>query len=522
MPNHRLTLTTGVAVAVLIAAGVLVAGPINPPAGPVAETNTLRLEADARLPVNAETAPGDAAAVFRITSQGSYYLTGDVSGVSAGQSGVVIEASNVTLDLNGYTLTGVDNSGDGIRIAEGVVGVVVRNGFVREWWGDGLSVGANSGAVLVEGMSAISNRGNGFVSASVATFRNCRAVVNLDSGFRLINDGLVEDSEARGNSQDGFVGWGTYRSCQAFDHPGRGFSVPFGLVERCRAAANNTGFELGTILSPTIPSRVHVIDSVSERSANTCFLTRGEATLEGCSSHNSLSNGFQLFDDGARLIDCVAIRPAFNGITVNGVSVIDGSSVHYPGNNGIWVLTSSEGASISAARVVGAGAAAYRLDGRAVTLRDSVAASPATSGILVGQTATIERCTVSLPGQSGVLIQPTSEGAVITDSVVMEPAIRGFDLQGQYMTVKGCRAIRGVVGFQLPEGAGGTIQNCEASGFSAVGFDILGSSVFTGNVARGAVDGFVVVSNGLVGPTFVAGQALDNASPHANFEIFDP
>ncbi|HZW06443.1 MAG TPA: hypothetical protein VFF65_04910, partial [Phycisphaerales bacterium] len=53
------------------------AGPIDPPAGPVAPTGRTLAEVEPRTPIGPVTTPGDADAVFKITQPGSYYLAGN-------------------------------------------------------------------------------------------------------------------------------------------------------------------------------------------------------------------------------------------------------------------------------------------------------------------------------------------------------------------------------------------------------------------------------------------------------------
>ncbi|RYD61625.1 MAG: hypothetical protein EOP83_16585 [Verrucomicrobiaceae bacterium] len=87
---------------------------------------------EARIPLNATTAPGNANGVHVIATPGSYYLTGDVQGV-ASKDAIIIEASNVTLDLNGYSLKGVASSLNGIAISRSnaaLTGITIRNGFI--------------------------------------------------------------------------------------------------------------------------------------------------------------------------------------------------------------------------------------------------------------------------------------------------------------------------------------------------------------------------------------------------------
>src|SRR5690606_18106937 len=101
--------TTTAAFLLTILAGAAVAGPLNPPAGPVAPTHKTLTEVEPRTPINAANTPGDADSVYRIFQPGSYYLTGNIVG-QAGKRGIEIASSNVTLDLNGFALQGVPGS----------------------------------------------------------------------------------------------------------------------------------------------------------------------------------------------------------------------------------------------------------------------------------------------------------------------------------------------------------------------------------------------------------------------------
>ena len=79
------------------------AGDLSPPAGPVAPTHKTLTDMEPRVAINATNTPGDADSVFKITTQGSYYLTGNVL---AGVNRIAIEiaAGGVEVDLNGFSI----------------------------------------------------------------------------------------------------------------------------------------------------------------------------------------------------------------------------------------------------------------------------------------------------------------------------------------------------------------------------------------------------------------------------------
>lgn len=120
---------------VLVAAAVATvlwvsAGDLNPPSGTIQPTNRVQLnEQVISLP-------------YTITQSGSYVLTSNLTG-SSGSDGIIIDADDVTLDLNGFALQGVAGSLDGIRVAGTYRNTTIRNGTISGWDGDG--VDASSG-----------------------------------------------------------------------------------------------------------------------------------------------------------------------------------------------------------------------------------------------------------------------------------------------------------------------------------------------------------------------------------------
>ncbi len=81
---------------------------------------------------------------YILIQSGSYYLTTNITGV-ASKNGINIQADNVRLDLNGFTLYGgVTNSQAGITVTGPHVGLVIRNGTVSGWGSGGITAASAS------------------------------------------------------------------------------------------------------------------------------------------------------------------------------------------------------------------------------------------------------------------------------------------------------------------------------------------------------------------------------------------
>ena len=97
-------------------------GPLTPPGAPAPTMKSLE-QIEARKPISS--------APFTISQSGSYYLTASVT-VSSGTA-ITITASNVTLDLNGFTISSTDASttGYGILLDNGPRNITIANGFIQ-------------------------------------------------------------------------------------------------------------------------------------------------------------------------------------------------------------------------------------------------------------------------------------------------------------------------------------------------------------------------------------------------------
>ncbi len=261
---HRNTIISFAAVTIF-ATAALIAGPLNPPAGPVTSTYKTLTEVEPRIAINATNTPGDADSLFKITQPGSYYLIGNITGV-VGKHGVEIAASGVTLDLNGFDLVGVPAMGafDGVNVTVGsLTNITVINGSVRDWGGDGVDLrtgnatncridgvlaSGNAGngirtgpSCMISNCSASTSGSNGFSTGSGCAVSNCLATSNTGFGIITSNGCTVSNCSATSNTATGIVTdiGCTITNCSAYLNTGRGISVTSGCtVMNCTARTN--------------------------------------------------------------------------------------------------------------------------------------------------------------------------------------------------------------------------------------------------------------------------------------------
>lgn len=227
-------------------------GSLTPPAGPpVASMKTLD-QVEARTPVNLTTCPGNATAVHVISTPGSYYLTGNVTTETLA-TGITISASNVTLDLNGFTLIRLTGAGGTAISVGGFKGIHIRNGsiaggttqtggvFTTAGWSAGLLSAPSSGNIHVSDLTVRGVQTTGIQTSTGGVVERCQVDTCGGTGISafFITDCVVRsasgDAITAGDGEEASV-----RNCFATSvGDGAGIHAPGADVHSSRGTAVN-------------------------------------------------------------------------------------------------------------------------------------------------------------------------------------------------------------------------------------------------------------------------------------------
>lgn len=162
-------------------------GPLDPPPGVPAPTMKSLAEVEPRTAITALP--------YEINASGSYYLTGPLFSAT---SGITVNASDVTIDLMGFTISGTNSTGHhGIHVAGGtdveLSNVVIRNGGITTF-DYGILV-ENTRGGEISGIISHQNTSNGIQlkqndpgSCTDFTVTRCTLRANNSSGLSIFGN----------------------------------------------------------------------------------------------------------------------------------------------------------------------------------------------------------------------------------------------------------------------------------------------------------------------------------------------
>lgn len=192
---------------------------------------------------------------YQITQPGSYRLSSNLL-VPSGASGIIINADNVTLDLNGFSIIGpgvclggqfpAPCPGFGDTFIFGVFSgndnITVRNGSITGMTDFGISLNG-FGNLLEEVHAKFNNIG---IAVDAGVVRRCTASRNLQAGIEAFLS-VVESSASSGNGGSGMIARdSTVTNNTLNNNGGPGLDISFSVY-----GSNTTRFNSISVLSGT-------------------------------------------------------------------------------------------------------------------------------------------------------------------------------------------------------------------------------------------------------------------------------
>jgi len=152
------------------------------------------LAVDGVVLINQATVMSAGGFPYTITQPGSYRLSGNLT-VPAGPDGIDINTDNVTLDLNGFTITGGGSGGNGVKTFNN--NITVKNGSVRNFTNDVIVQGTHELVMDMHasiGSGGVPTGSNGIVVTGGVVVRCTAEAIAANTAFSVFNSTLI-DSE---------------------------------------------------------------------------------------------------------------------------------------------------------------------------------------------------------------------------------------------------------------------------------------------------------------------------------------
>jgi hypothetical protein len=282
-------------------------GSLTPPGAPAPTMKSLD-QIEPRTPISSLP--------FTISSPGNYYLTRSLTPSAGG--GITINASFVTLDLNGFTLLAGNNAADtaGIVVGGTQADVVIRNGTISGWQEGAVAAGGVTGG-LFEKLAVTGNFGSAALTVgNGCAVRDCTAHSNFCMGITSLDGCVVTHcvcyqnlASVNGSPAGGGFLLGNKVTITDSNADGNLFGISVGdssLISRCTASGNQGyGISTGTGCS-----------------------------VADCAMASNTSHG--LIGGGACVIrDCTATANSIHGITMTNATTVRNCVVENNGQAGI-------------------------------------------------------------------------------------------------------------------------------------------------------------------------------------------
>lgn len=322
---YRLVFAPAVALIVFASVSAF-AGSLTPPGVPGPTMKTLD-QVEPRIPIKQSDLP------LNISQPGSYYFAENLTFSTVDADAITVEASNVSIDLSGFTLTGpgqtAGSTGSGIVSGiSGPKGLSVMNGRITQFRGTGVVAGplsivtgitvthmgscgifANSGSLIKGNVCSDISKPDGSMAIGIdLRGRECQAVGNICSNIEATGT----DMSAYGIRD--FAGSSIIRENTCRTITGSGSGTAAGIIisggsrvegNICAEVSGTSGKNYGIYIGG---SRVTVISNSCYGTTNEsiCF---GPSAIGGFASDNLTPDG--ALDNGKNSLDVIISQLPF-------------------------------------------------------------------------------------------------------------------------------------------------------------------------------------------------------------------
>jgi hypothetical protein len=235
-----------------------------------------------------------------------------------GSAGITVNASNVTIDLNFFTISGIlGNTTAGINVVGSRTNINVLNGSLRGWFDggilapnssngqflnlnllfngdDGMTVGPNN---IVSHCVAFNNTFDGIDADINCNILNCTASNNGDNGIETEQNCTIDNCATKSNLGAGIrSGYNcVINNCSSTGNTASGIETGDGnKVNNCAASLNGTS---GFVLA----NATYASNNISRNNTLHGFLCYQDVTAKGNTADSNLQNGFHSTFDGGKM-----------------------------------------------------------------------------------------------------------------------------------------------------------------------------------------------------------------------------
>jgi len=273
-----------------------------------------------------------------ITASGSYYLTENVKLTADSSTGITINTSNVTIDLNGFSLIGpaaLSITGDGIVcISDAAANITISNGGLQFWSADGCDL-SKAQSSKVTNVVSYGNGGVGILVGTDGIVSNCAVQYNIRSGIKTSDFCVIDHCTSQFNANYSAYGIECGQSCIVSNCTAHanlssgGIYVGFGgSIIGCTAYNNQGGF--------ITSDYCFVSNCVGFQNYYQGFLLGEGSAISDCAAGENQHDGFSLIGSGIAT-NCVSRSNGGTGFYLNGASAAINCSASSNADDGFLV-----------------------------------------------------------------------------------------------------------------------------------------------------------------------------------------